>query len=138
MALNRLAAALLLAGAAVAQAAPASYIIFDHSTTALIDAPTAEGLWKDHLPPALKRLYPVGKWGFASEVSGGFDDAKVCVVTARVLLLPRAGKNLVFRPEKSATTFGSQADASPEQCRALAKSKLVEAMESLRAGLSAR
>ena len=135
----RLAAAvLLLAGASIAQAAPATYITMDHSSEMLMNAATANSLWKDNLPAALKRLYPVGRWGFASEVSGGFDDAKVCVITARVLLLPRSGKNLVYRPEKSATAYGSQASASPDQCRALAKAKLGEAMASMRAALSAR
>jgi hypothetical protein len=139
MAPIRLVVALLLAGAAsLASAAPLGYITLDHSTESLMDATIADGLWKDNLPMALRKLYPMGKWGFASEVSGGFDDAKVCVITARVLLLPRSGKSLVYRPEKSATAFGSQSGATPDQCRALAKAKLSEAMASMRAALSAR
>jgi hypothetical protein len=138
MSLNRLCVALLVACASMAHAAPAVYLTIDHSTEALMDTATAAAMWKKNLPLALTRLYPVGKWGFASEVEGGFDDGKVCVVTARALLLPRSGKNLLFKPAKMATAFGSQAGATPDQCQALAQAKLGEAMASIRAALSAR
>ncbi|MEO7007952.1 MAG: hypothetical protein ABI156_02285, partial [Caldimonas sp.] len=69
------------------------------------------------------------------EVAGGFDDARVCVVTARALMLPRSGKSLVFRPSKTATTFGSQTGATTEQCKALAKAKLKEAIDDMTSNL---
>lgn len=132
------AAAAALSLASMAHAATPSYLTLDHSSTNLMDAATASALWKDNLPLALTHIYPVGKWGFLSEVEGGFSDDKTCIVTARAVLLPRAGKNLIFRPAKTATTFGSQAGATPDQCRALAKTKLGEAMAAVRAALSAR
>jgi hypothetical protein len=77
----------------------------------------------------------VGKWGFVSEVEGGFDDSKVCIVTARAMLMPRSGKALLFQPSKTATAFGIQAAATEAQCRALAKSKLSEAIAAVRSAL---
>ncbi len=131
MATARLLVALLTTCASTAFAAPASYLTLDHSSGMLMDKATAQALWKDNLPARLLKLYPVGKWGFASEVEGGFDDAKICIVTARAMMLPRSGKTLVFRPSKTTTTFGIQAAASLPQCRALAKAKLGEAIAAM-------
>lgn len=127
----RLLVALLTTCASTTFAAPASYLTLDHSSGMLMDKATAQALWKDNLPARLLKLYPVGKWGFASEVEGGFDDAKICIVTARAMMLPRSGKTLVFRPSKTTTTFGIQAAASVPQCRALAKAKLGEAIAAM-------
>jgi hypothetical protein len=138
MKLTGLFAALLLSCLPVAQAAPATtppYVLMDSSSDMLMDKTTALAMWKEHLPLKLAKLYPVGKWGFLSQVEGGFDDAKVCVVTARASLLPRSGKSLVFLPAKTAVAFGSQTGASAAQCRALAKVKLGEAMVSIRGAL---
>jgi hypothetical protein len=131
----RLLAALLTASASAAFAAPASYLTLDHSSDLLMDNATAQALWKDNLPAKLSKLYPVSKWGFLSEVEGGFSDAKVCIVTARAMMLPRSGKALLFKPYKTASTFGIQAAASEEQCRALAKAKLGEAIAAVRFAL---
>ena len=138
MKLTGLFAALLLSSLPLAQAAPATsppYVLMDSSSDTLMDRATALAMWKEHLSLKLAKLYPVGKWGFLSQVEGGFDDAKVCVVTARASLLPRNGKSLLFQPAKTAVAFGSQSGASMAQCRALAKAKLGEAMASIHGAL---
>lgn len=129
------AAMLLLTAAALVQAAPAPYITIDHSTETLMDAGSANAMWKTHHSARLMRLYPARKWGFASQVEGGFTDGKVCVVTARAMMLPRSGKNLLFRPDKTATAFASLPDATAQQCKALAKTKLNEAMDAMASAL---
>jgi hypothetical protein len=125
----------LTISASMTFAAPAAPLTLDHSSPTLIDKPTAMALWKGAMSAKMAKLYPVGKWGFVSEVEGGFDDAKVCIVTARAMMLPRSGKALVFQPSKTATAFGMQAGASQEQCRGLAKAKLGEAISALRSAL---
>lgn len=141
---------LLLAAASLAQAAPEAaaeakprkglmaprvHLTMDHSTASLMDKATADALWKKHLGARVAKLYPVPKWGFISQVEGGFDASKTCVLTARAMMVPRRGKNLIFEPSKSATTFATQAGATVEQCRELAKTKLDEAIVSVRSSL---
>ena len=126
---------LLLAGTGLAQAAPKTHLTMDHSSASLMDKPTAAALWQQHLTARVVKLYPVAKWGFISQVEGGFDDNKACVLTARAMMVPRSGKNLLFVPTQSATTFATQAGASAEQCRALAKTKLDEAIVAVRSSL---
>lgn len=124
--------------ASLALAAPAAPLTLDHSSAMLMDKATAMALWKPALSPKVVKLYPVNRWGFVSEVEGGFDETKVCIVTARAMMLPRSGKFVVFQPAKTSTAFGMQASASQEQCRALAKAKLTEAIAALRAALVPR
>jgi hypothetical protein len=131
----RLSVALLALTAASAQAAPPIYTVLDNSSSALMDQATAEGLWKQRTSAKLMRLYPVKKWGFVTEVEGGFDDAKVCIVTARAMMLPRSGKTLLYRPAKTATAFGTHPSASPQQCKGLAKAKLGEAIAAVSSAL---
>lgn len=138
MNVTRLLAALLLTSASAAFAAPAAYLTIDHSTAALMDQATAQSIWQEHLPAKLTRLFSVKKWGFVSQVEGGFDDAKVCVVTARAMMMPRSGKSLVFQPAHTATAFGSQAGATMPQCRDLARMKLKEAISAIESTLVAR
>ena len=126
---------LLLAGTGLAQAAPKTHLTMDHSSASLMDKPTAAALWQKHLTARVVKLYPVAKWGFISQVEGGFDDNKACVLTARAMMVPRSGKNLLFVPTQSATTFATQAGATVEQCRALAKTKLDEAIVAVRSSL---
>ena len=126
---------LLLAGTGLAQAAPKTHLTMDHSSASLMDKPTAAALWQQHLTARVVKLYPVAKWGFISQVEGGFDDNKACVLTARAMMVPRSGKNLLFVPTQSATTFAAQAGATVEQCRALAKTKLDEAIVAVRSSL---
>lgn len=135
---GRLLAVLLTTFASAAMAAPANYLTVDHSSTGLVEAKSAQALWSSTLPDKLVKLYPVAKWGFVTEVEGGFDEGKVCVVTARAMLMPRQGKVLLFRPAKTITTFGSQAGANPVQCKALAQAKLRESIEAMRAALLPR
>jgi hypothetical protein len=134
----RLLVALLTASASTAFAAPAVYLTVDQSVPALIDKATAQALWKDNLTAPLSKLYPMGKWGFATEVDGGFDEAKVCIITARAVMLPRSGSALLYKPAKTASTFGIHAGASEEQCHELAKAKLGEAIAALRFALLPR
>lgn len=125
--------------APMVQAAPAGYMLFDHSTSELIDPTTARGVLQDGLPVSMKKLYPLRRWGFVSEVEGGFDNAKVCVITARTLLLPRTTTGaLIFKPERTATTFGSKPDATRDECKALAKAKLAESVDALRFSLTGK
>lgn len=146
---DRLIAALLLTSTSLAFAAPwpartakaavpPPYLTIDHSSTTLISAATAKDMWQAQLPAELVRLYPIRKWGFVSEVEGGFDDGKVCVITARAMMLPRSGKTLVFQPAKTATAFGSQTGATVAQCQQLAKAKLSEAIVAVRSSLLSR
>ena len=130
--------ALLLSGASMAQAAPAPYLLLDHSTETLMNEAAAQAMWKDRLTTRLLKVYPAAKWGFLTEVEGGFDEAKMCVVTARAMILPRSGKTLVFKPAKTATAFGAMAGASMDQCRALAKTKLGEAADGVVSALLRR
>jgi hypothetical protein len=147
---HRLIAALLLASTSLAFAAtpsarpskpaavPAPYLTIDHSNATLVSATTAKDMWQEQLPIGLVRLYPIKKWGFVSEVEGGFDEAKVCVITARAMMLPRNGKTLVFQPGKTATAFGIRTGATNQQCQELAKAKLLEAIVAVRSSLLPR
>lgn len=134
-----LTAALLLC-ASTAFAAPAKYLIIDHSSEALIDKAGALAIWRSQVDAKtqarLFKLYPVAKWGFISQVEGGFTPEKACVVTARALMVPRvAGDRLVFKPAKSATAFASQAGATQAQCQELAAAKLKEAIAAVGSSL---
>jgi len=140
-----LSAALLLSSTTLVFAATPSakpvapmYLTIDHSNAALISAATANGMWQAQLPAELLRVYPSKKWGFVSEVEGGFDDGKLCVVTARAMILPRSGKTLGFQPGKAATAFGTRAGATSQQCQELAKAKLLEAIVAVRSSLLPR
>ncbi len=134
---TRLFAALLLTSTPLAFAAPAPYLTLDHSVDTLMDKATAQAIWQQHLPAKLVKLYPIRKWGFVSQVEGGFDDGKVCVVTARAMMLPRSGKTLIFQPAHTATAFASQTGATMAQCKALAKSKLNDAVAAIESTLVA-
>ena len=130
--------ALTLLTAVGVWAAQPQYLSVDHSVDALMDEATAKAMWKKLLPAArLAKPYPVKKWGFASEVEGGFSSSNTCVVTARAMLLPLRGKLLQFKPHKTATTFDALPGATREQCRELARKKLEEAIQAVVAGLVA-
>ncbi len=125
-----------------AHAAPAAYQFADHSSEVLITKTDALAVWKsqvdDKQRARVRKLYPVGKWGFVSQVEGGFTPDKICVVTARAMMVPRSmGGRLVFSPKESATTFGAQPGATLEQCRSLAAEKLTLAIEALLSSLIA-
>ncbi len=125
-------AALLLANQVFA-APPAKAVLLDFSTGSLIDAASAKAVLAEGIPAKVWKVYPASKWGFVSQVEGGITGAGVCVVTSRVMMisLTPTMKAPLFRPEKIATAFDSAAGASAEQCKALAKGKLVEATEAV-------
>ncbi len=119
-----------LATAASAQV-PRNAQLVDHSVERLIDAKTARAVLADGIPARVWKLYPVSKWAWASQVEGGMTAANVCVVTARVMMVPLTSgtRRPLFKPEKMATAFDSIPNANAEQCRQLAKDKLKEAVE---------
>ena len=136
-----LAEALLMSASASFAAAP-QYLILDHSTAVLMDKPAALAIWKgqvdDALMKRLVKLYPVGKFGFISQVEGGFTADKTCVVTARAMMVPRSGKSLLFKPGESATAFDAKPGATLDQCKALAADKPKEAITAVGSSLVAR
>lgn len=135
----RLAAlSLALAATAAAHAAPAAYLTLDHSSNGMVEPKAVAELWKNSLPARLTKLYPVSKWGFSTQVEGGFDEGKVCVITARAMLLPRRGKTLVLEPAKTITTFGAKPGATQQECKALADAKLKESVDAMLAALLPR
>ena len=142
MHIARLLAAVLLMSASASFAAAPQYLILDHSTAALMDRPAALAVWTgqvdDKLMKRLVKLYPVGKFGFISQVEGGFTADKTCVVTARAMMVPRSGKSLLFKPSESATAFDAEPGATLEQCKALASDKLKEAIAAVGSSLVAR
>lgn len=133
-------AAALLAVSSAAFAAPAEYLFVDDSSRDLIDTASAVAIWNAQVDGSirrrLQRLYPVSKWGFVSQVQGGFTRDGTCVVTARAVLVPRVlGSRLVFKPQRSATAFATHIGATREQCRELAAAKLKDAIQGIRASL---
>jgi hypothetical protein len=126
-----LALLLLITGPAAVAASPPAFIAIDHSTDTLVAKKAAMALWQPHLTARLARLYPPRKWGFVSEVEGGFDSSKSCVITARAMLMPRSGKWLLYAPAKTATTFEHLPNATMDQCKNLAGAKLKEAIDAM-------
>ena len=116
-----------------AVAAPPKPLFVDHSTVSVMDEAGAQALWAANVPAKVWKIYPVKKWGFLSQVEGGFTQGKACVITARAMMLPIgvSGKTLVFKPENTATAFDSLPGATQEKCRELAKAKLQEAIQAV-------
>ena len=135
-----LAVTLMLAtGAFAATPKPMSV---DQSASFLIDSVTTERLWKENTPARVVKLYPSKKFRFVSEVAGGFNEGKTCVVSARamllpVVLLPIQGTKVIYAPIKTATAFDAVPSLSREQCQELAKAKLKEAIQSVTSALAA-
>ena len=74
----------------------------------------------------------MSKWGFISEVESGFTTDKVCVISARAMMLLRiTASRLVYKPSQTSTAFGAQAGATLDQCKQLAASKLKVAIASV-------
>ena len=124
-------------------AAPVEFMTMDQSAAALMDKATAAAIWKSQLPDKLTlrlaKLYKVSRWGFLSQVEGGFTESKICVVTARAALVPRRTLGgLTFKPEKMATTFDALPNATGEQCKALARTKLTQAVTSVIGSMAAQ
>jgi hypothetical protein len=123
--------AILISSSAMA-AAPA-FQIKDNSPANLMPAGSAQRIWTENLPAKLALQFPVKRFGYISEVNGGFDASKHCIVVARAMMVPMSGKKFIYEPKKTSVTFATQADATVEQCSALAKSKLTEAVQSVAA-----
>ena len=102
------------------------------SSQAPIDAAGAIAVMSEAVPAKVWKLYPASKWAIVSQVEGGMTGAGVCVVTARALLAPLTiAKKVILHPEKMATTFDAQAGATRDQCNALARAKLKEALDAV-------
>ena len=133
---------LLLAFSSATFAAPAEYLFVDDSSPILIDTASAIAIWKSQVDDSsrlrLQKLYPVSKWGFVSQVQGGFTTDNTCVITARAVMVPRVlGSRLVFKPVHSAMAFATKPSATREECQSLAALKLKEAIVSVRSSLMA-
>lgn len=129
--------AIALASSA-ALAAPPKTMFVDHSSPAVMDEATAKAVLAEGITPRVLKVYPANKWGFVSQVEGGITSAGTCVITARVMMmqLTPTVKAMLFRPAKTATTFDAQPNASADQCKALAKTKLQEAVQSVASSLA--
>lgn len=127
------AAAAALWFALPALAEDANFVIADYSTATLIEKARIDAIWHESLPQArVAKLYPVKRWGFLSQVTGGVVNG-TCVVSARAVMLPRTSptRRLVWEPAYSSTTFDAKANASAAQCAEVAADKLKEAVQSL-------
>ncbi|MDH5339729.1 MAG: hypothetical protein OEW22_08130 [Rubrivivax sp.] len=122
--------ALLLSTAAVA-AGPKTHLM-DFSTATLMDEDTAKRLMDENIPDKVWKLYPAKRYTFLSQVEGGMHE-DVCVVTARVMLLPLSPtiKKVLFEPFKTSTTFDSAPGSTVEGCKALAAKLLKDATTSV-------
>jgi hypothetical protein len=133
------AASALLSATAIAAPAAPKYAIRDNSPETLIDAASAQKIWTENLPATPSKNWPVKKYGYLSEVNGGFDPNKNCVVVARAMLVPLGAinsKTFVYDPKKTSVAFGTQAGATAEQCSTMAKAKLKEAVQSVASSLN--
>lgn len=116
----------------------ADYLIVNEAAPSFgLDEKGLNAVWKQEFPPQIPRLYPPRKYGFLAVIDGGIDPKGLCVVAARATMLPRSGKVLQYKPVRSAVVFDAQRDSTREQCTALAKTKLNEAIEGMLAGIVA-
>lgn len=131
------AVALTLAAALPAAAAPKQFILKDQSMNALVDSKAAIAILEEAIPgDRMHKVYNNLRWGFASQVEGGITQGGVCVITARVMLLPATvGKSLVFNPKAKVTVFDALPGATREKCAELATAKLKEAAAAMVSGL---
>jgi hypothetical protein len=114
-------------------APPKNAVLVDHSKSTLIDASTAREMLAAAIPSRVWKLYPPKRWGYVSEVEGGVTSSGTCVVTARVMMMELTPtlKVMLYRPKQTSTAFDALPQATTEQCRALAKTKLQEAISSV-------
>ncbi len=115
-----------------------TYVVVDASSDTLLSKDAAKASWIENIPAKAAKLYSPKKWGFVTEVGGGFTAGKACVVTARVMLLPLGinGKTMLFKPAKTTNTFDTLPMATKEQCSELASKKLSEAIHAMIVTLS--
>ena len=121
--------ALLLSASVFAAEVKTNFL--DHSNDALIDEATAKAVMKEGIPAKAWKIYPASKYAFLSQVEGGINAAGMCVVAARVMVLPLTAtvRAPLFRPlpKMTATADDAFPNASAEKCRAMAMDKLKEA-----------
>jgi hypothetical protein len=124
--------------ASAAKAAESSNNLADFSVASLIDAAGAKKVMAENIPAKVLKLYPSNKWTFVSQVSGGLTPAGMCVVTARVMLLPLTPtvKAIMLRPKATASTFDAVAGSNAEACKGVARDKLKEATASVVSSLA--
>lgn len=130
-------ASLLVLAAGLVHAAPPKTMFVDHSSAALMDEATAKAVLAEGFNARVLKVYPANKWGFVSQVEGGLTAAGTCVVTARVMMMQLSPtlKVMLFRPSKTATTYDARPGSNADQCKALAKTKLQEAVQSVASSL---
>lgn len=110
-------------------AKPPKPVFADNSVDSVMDSATATAMLAQGIPARVWKLYPPTKWGFVTQVEGGVTQEHICVVTARVMMLPlTVTKRMLLRPEKVAVAFDARANASSDQCRELAREKLKDAI----------
>jgi hypothetical protein len=114
-----------------------TYVTNDNSNELLLSKDAAKTIWAEPVPAKVAKAYSPKKFGFSTEVDGGFTAAKICVVTARVSLLPLAvnGKTMQYKPVKVTSTFDASTTATKEQCATLANDKLKEAIHAMMVAL---
>ena len=121
--------ALLLSASVFAAEVKTNFL--DHSNDALIDDATAFAVMKESIPAKVWKIYPASKYVFLSQVEGGVNAAGLCVVAARVMVLPLTAtvRAPLFRPlpKMTATAYDAIPGAGADKCKTLAKDKLKEA-----------
>ena len=121
--------ALLLSASVFAADVKTNFL--DHSNDALIDDATAFAVMKESIPAKVWKIYPASKYVFLSQVEGGVNAAGLCVVAARVMVLPLTAtvRAPLFRPlpKMTATAYDAIPGATADKCKALAKDKLKQA-----------
>jgi hypothetical protein len=107
--------------------------LLDHSNGALISEADAKALMSEVIPAKVWAIYPASKYVIVSQVEGGVTPAGICVVTARVMLLPLTPtmKAVLFRPQKTATAFDAKAVSTRDECRSVAHDELKQATEAI-------
>ncbi len=109
--------------------------LIDHSNVGLIDEATAKAVMDENIPAKVWKIHPAGRYAFLSQVEGGVNASRTCVVAARVMVLPLTStvNAVLFRPlpKGTATAYDAIPNASNEQCKALAKEKLKEATQAV-------
>jgi hypothetical protein len=130
-----LASALLLSMSMPALAADEKAAVktnfIDHSNHALIEEATAFAVMGENIPAKVWKIHPRTKYAFLSQVEGGVNASGLCVVTARVMVLPLTAtvRAPLFRPlpKLTATAYDAIPGSTLDKCKLLAKDKLKEA-----------
>jgi hypothetical protein len=113
--------------------------LLDHSNSNLIDSAAAKQVLIDNIPARVWKIREPGAYAFLSQVEGGLNPQRTCVVTARVMVLPLTGTlNVPMwrpQPQMTATAFDAQPNSSSDACKAVAREKLKEATRAIVSGI---